>query len=750
MVARLDWWAPELAGYLLSRTRWLRQSAVPLDHDDVAHWIKRTELHWAPGCVDPLNDLPWGELDACNTEHELVDAVLMHAAKQTLVQKSSGYAIRRGDAGLVARRRLPLSTLPLDAPGLDLEMGDPETEDVMKTPCADGHVHQGASLPLEVVLHWVAAAVSTIGYRSDARHRPKWLDVDRDEYRPEPLLLLLGLAIREDVPLHSSTLALDAARGDDDAWATLTGLAASVPSAPDADVIPTFDEIVDRKKRLRTDSPDRWLTCLRVEAILHASLTGREPGLDVFVQLFEDLAGTRRSVRSGADKREYFCRAIEHHRALTPQLAGLELRFGELALTGRRRGGVRELEGDFLAALGGYSHYAADPARKPLKVTFPLGLVKTHAASTRNWRFDVRDLYKTIEDLIELLEHEPRLAPFVDGIDVSGLESAAPTWLFTPAFERLARWAQQVPEPLTFRFHAGEWFPHPVNGLRAIDEFLEMTLPEGRRRVGHGLAVESNAWNRVQHASVRELFDDLVWAWSRIARASIREDLQRRLERVVHDLTVPLYGDTGELVLSQDDEMETLWMGYMARTDRQVLEQVGVLSEDAHGRLTFHDGVPSAPRGDVRARLVAETLRVHEGSDAVVGEAFEGEGFEALKDLLLDTYLVLAPLVIERLRGGSIVEACPTSNVVVGGVRGYDNHPLKTLVEKNVDVTINSDDPSLFHTFISEELRHSAPLLGAKLATVVQLGRKVVGARLDLTTVRQEATSLVEAYEARL
>jgi adenosine deaminase len=50
------------------------------------------------------------------------------------------------------------------------------------------------------------------------------------------------------------------------------------------------------------------------------------------------------------------------------------------------------------------------------------------------------------------------------------------------------------------------------------------------------------------------------------------------------------------------------------------------------------------------------------------------------------------------------LEVCPTSNIFT---RKYtdkiENHPIKTLFDKNVFVTINSDDPSLFSTSLMNE-----------------------------------------------
>jgi len=46
---------------------------------------------------------------------------------------------------------------------------------------------------------------------------------------------------------------------------------------------------------------------------------------------------------------------------------------------------------------------------------------------------------------------------------------------------------------------------------------------------------------------------------------------------------------------------------------------------------------------------------------------------------------------------------CPSSNVMLGYVRDYRHHPIRTLVENGVSVTINTDDLLLFDSSIENE-----------------------------------------------
>lgn len=71
-----------------------------------------------------------------------------------------------------------------------------------------------------------------------------------------------------------------------------------------------------------------------------------------------------------------------------------------------------------------------------------------------------------------------------------------------------------------------------------------------------------------------------------------------------------------------------------------------------------------------------------------------GHGIFALRDDRL----------IEQLAGGAIaVELCISSNVILGGVESYDNHPARRFIDAGISVTLNTDDPVRFQTDIGRE-----------------------------------------------
>lgn len=72
-----------------------------------------------------------------------------------------------------------------------------------------------------------------------------------------------------------------------------------------------------------------------------------------------------------------------------------------------------------------------------------------------------------------------------------------------------------------------------------------------------------------------------------------------------------------------------------------------------------------------------------------------GHGLAAARD----------PSVVELLHERGIpLEVCLSSNVATGAIRSVEDHPMRTLLEAGVPLTLNSDDPALFGTSLDAEI----------------------------------------------
>ena len=101
-------------------------------------------------------------------------------------------------------------------------------------------------------------------------------------------------------------------------------------------------------------------------------------------------------------------------------------------------------------------------------------------------------------------------------------------------------------------------------------------------------------------------------------------------------------------------------------------------------RLTVHAGEM------LGAQSVWDALRI-------LGAERIGHGLRAVEDPALVNYLAARNVPLE---------VCPTSNVRTGLCPSYEDHPVRTLFEAGVPITVNSDDPTFFGTTLADEYAH--------------------------------------------
>jgi adenosine deaminase len=85
-------------------------------------------------------------------------------------------------------------------------------------------------------------------------------------------------------------------------------------------------------------------------------------------------------------------------------------------------------------------------------------------------------------------------------------------------------------------------------------------------------------------------------------------------------------------------------------------------------------------------------------------------------------------LVAELVKRGTVLELCPTSNVLLRNVPSLEAHPLRRLWDAGVAVTINSDDPPMFNTTLLNEYQLAATAFGFTPADLAQVSRTAIGA----------------------
>lgn len=98
-----------------------------------------------------------------------------------------------------------------------------------------------------------------------------------------------------------------------------------------------------------------------------------------------------------------------------------------------------------------------------------------------------------------------------------------------------------------------------------------------------------------------------------------------------------------------------------------------------------------------------------------------GHGVRCLED----------PSLVDLLRERQIpLDVSPTSNVCLGVVPGLAEHPLPRLLAEGLYVTINSDDPPMFNTTLTDEYIRIADTFGFGVDVIEQLVLNAVRASL--------------------
>jgi adenosine deaminase len=133
---------------------------------------------------------------------------------------------------------------------------------------------------------------------------------------------------------------------------------------------------------------------------------------------------------------------------------------------------------------------------------------------------------------------------------------------------------------------------------------------------------------------------------------------------------------------------------------------------------------PPEPFADVFAAARRAGLHVMAHAGEVVGPdsvrgAVEALGVERVGHGIRSC---ADPALLALLRERSVtLDVCPSSNVRTGAVASLADHPLRRLVEAGVRVTLNTDDPTFFHTTLNDEYRLAVREFGFSADDLVAL-----------------------------
>lgn len=307
----------------------------------------------------------------------------------------------------------------------------------------------------------------------------------------------------------------------------------------------------------------------------------------------------------------------------------------------------------------------------------------------------------------------PGLDRYIVGLDAASLENATPIWVFTKAYqeardssiEKVGYGSGSI-QSLRFTFHAGEDFRHILSGLRRVDEAVTYLKFHAGDRIGHGtaLGIVPEQWQRYNPFVVlprSEALDNYIWAYYVLSQDTVEcsSTLIAYLEGKVYELAKGIYGR------AQNIPLQVLLEGYLKMFDTEC--------SDYHKCLEAEDvGFCEEVRADECSKILwnGEKIALARHCKKFLTEMECPIHYEVTRQDIQITELLQKILRQKLGQKGIVVEVNPSSNVAIGEVDKITEHQIYKLNkpggEDNVMVCINSDDPMVFHTNVSNELAY--------------------------------------------
>ena len=105
-----------------------------------------------------------------------------------------------------------------------------------------------------------------------------------------------------------------------------------------------------------------------------------------------------------------------------------------------------------------------------------------------------------------------------------------------------------------------------------------------------------------------------------------------------------------------------------------------------------------------RAKAAGLRLKAHVGEWGTADDVWRAVEILELDEVQHGIAAATSPQVMRALADAAIrLNVCPTSNVKLGRVERLEVHPIRTLFDAGVKVTVNTDDPLIFGCTLSQE-----------------------------------------------
>lgn len=335
-----------------------------------------------------------------------------------------------------------------------------------------------------------------------------------------------------------------------------------------------------------------------------------------------------------------------------------------------------------------------------------------------------------MENIVKMRREIPNISKYIVGVDCASLENNTDPWVFSTIYEEIRDSKNGYRDSegnrmqsLGFSFHAGEDFRHIISGIRRVDEAVTYFKYHSGDRIGHGIALGVDIKEWCKHHSVVilpriEHLENMLWIWGKMKYSFMGIEVTY-LERRIFDIVKDIYGNIEGITIY------SLWEMYVNKFKKMNSFEMNL---DNYTGNCCIDGKNIDYRqifcftSQNREKIYERSWNVKKLQMSYHCEKYASKMKEPIQVRIDEEEIALYQelqrnVLKDIVKEGVIVETNPTSNLAIGEVKSIFEHYIKNLNQlrdaevedsnyKYLMATINSDDPSVFNTTLSNEFAY--------------------------------------------
>lgn len=306
------------------------------------------------------------------------------------------------------------------------------------------------------------------------------------------------------------------------------------------------------------------------------------------------------------------------------------------------------------------------------------------------------------------------------GIDAASAELACRPEAFAQGFRFLKHYGFDA------TFHAGEDFYDISDGLRAIDEAITFLDLQASERIGHAIAlgIDANRYYETRHYTVampkQYMLDNVVWLLMKSREYGITVDtrtdwfLNDTYQKLINEIgyshhtaangnrDLPDIRDYWDSMYLRGDNPDS----YIEKTTESITIRISPDTWDYYARLDC-SRVNNIRKYNHKAIIL---YRDYHSNQTVRERGDKVKAFvltHGYVKLITDIQNAMMKMISKKQL---CIECCPSSNLRIGRLDRFDNHPIfRFMPVNNTDtryplaVTVNTDDLGVFSTSLPNE-----------------------------------------------